>query len=159
PEDYLRNGNARREQALASLVRSCIAIARGTFETGTTPSEIARRLFGAEAARDLGVIERAASAPAATTQTGWAAELAHVTLEFLASLIPISAAANVLSRGLQLRFDGNNAITLPTINQIPASFTGQGKAIQVKQFQTAAGTTLLPHAFKAITTLTHEMLT
>jgi HK97 family phage major capsid protein len=158
PEDLDRNGHAR-EAAVRSLSRSTIAIGRAAFEPRAA-GEIARKAWGSDAARDVtALVQRAVSAPALTTTTGWAAELAHVTLEFLDSLVGQSAAADLLSRGLQLTFEGNQTINLPTMAQTPAGFVGQGKPIPIVQYTTASSVKLEPHKFAVATTLTRELLT
>jgi hypothetical protein len=150
--------NAAREAAVSSLIRSGLAIARGVRER-SPPSEIARRSWGSEAARDVALVTRAASAPATTTQAGWAAEISHVVLTFLESLIGQSAAAGLVSRGLQLSFAGNQTITLPTMATTPAAgFAGQSKPIPLASYTTAPGVSLSPHKFAVMTSLTHELL-
>src|SRR5580765_4967582 len=60
------------------------------------------------------IVERAASAPAMTTVTGWAAELAiRVVADALEALGPASAGAELLKRGLVLSFDGSGSISAP----------------------------------------------
>ena len=124
PED--RSPDRRRDDAMRSLVRTCISAA-ATIDKSRSPAEYAARRWGSEVARNVDYVVRATSSPATTTQTGWAAELAPVVLMFLASLKPVSAAADVLARGLQLRFDGAGTISLPTITTQPAGFVGQSK--------------------------------
>jgi hypothetical protein len=76
----------------------------------------------------------------------------------LASLIPQSAGADLLGRGLQLSLDGVGAIQLPTIAQKPASFIGEGKPIPVVQYAVAAGPQLTPSKLALITSLTREII-
>jgi hypothetical protein len=139
-------------------VRAAIAVTHGAIDSSVRPVDFARRRWGSDEARNVGLVTRAASAPAMTTTTGWAAELAHVTQLFLASLVPVSSAADLLARGVQVRFNGDAAITFPTITQGQATFIGQGKPIPVVNFQTGAGVKLEPHKLALISTLTREMV-
>jgi hypothetical protein len=143
--------------ALNTLTRSVIVLARSKLDTAIKPSEFTRQHWIDEA-KAIDWMTRATSTAAQTTTAGWAAELAHVVLTFLPSLIPISAGANLLSRGLQLEFDGARAISLPLITPGQATFVAEGKAIPVVQYATSAGVTLQPHKLATITTLTREML-
>jgi hypothetical protein len=93
-----------------------------------------------------------------TTAPGWAQELSHVAIEFIASLVPQSAGADLLGRGFQLKFNGAGSISLPTISQGQASFIGQAKAIPVAQFTTASGLAIVPHKLAMISVVTREML-
>jgi hypothetical protein len=158
PISFRADPDALRDSAIRSLCRSAVAIGRGVFET-LPPRDIANSLWGREASRDLSLVMRGATAPAMTTTTGWAAEVAHVTQQFLATLVPASAAADLLGRGLQLNFAGNATISLPAINLAPAAgFAGQGKPIAVTQYTSSVGVKLEPHKFATSVVLTREML-
>jgi hypothetical protein len=113
---------ARRDAVITSLVRASIAAAHNAFDKNVRAVEYAKQHWGSVEARSVELVTRAASAPAMTTTTGWAAELAHVATQFIASLVPQSAGADLLGRGLQLRFDGLASISLPTITQGQAAF-------------------------------------
>jgi hypothetical protein len=145
------------EATMASLARAAVALGRSAFEPGVRPPEMAKRAFGSD--RGVELILRAASSPAMTTTTGWAAELSQLTHLFLASLVGVSAGVELLGRGLQVRFNGSGVVALPTIAVgSGATFVGQGKAIPVVQFPTAAGVQLVPHKLALIATLTREMV-
>src|SRR5262249_3446625 len=101
---------------------------------------------------------RAATNPATTTTAGWAAELSPVSLVFLQALRGISAGAELLRRGLQVRFNGEGQILLPTIAQGQAGFVGQGKPIPVGQCASSRGASLLPHKLALISALTRQMV-
>jgi hypothetical protein len=149
--------NAIAEVAAQHLARAALAAANGRLAR-IDPIDYARRTWGVEGSREVGrLLTRAASAPATTTQSGWAAELSHVILQFLGLLVPSSGAANLLNRGLALSFDGAGTISLPTMSIGAASFIGQGKPIPVVQFQTSS-LQLQPRKLALITTLTAEML-
>jgi hypothetical protein len=124
PEDIHRNGTA----GARSLVRAAIATAQRTLDGGVQPPDYLRRRWADDPRAAL--VLRAASSPAMTTTTGWAAEIAHAVVSFLGLLVPVSAGAELLGRGLQLRFDGVASISLPTISLGQAGFVGQGKPIR-----------------------------
>jgi hypothetical protein len=150
--------DAVREQAVTTLTRAAIAVARGAFDRNTRPADYARKTWGSNESRAVDLVLRAASSPAMTTTSGWASELAQVTIMFLASLVPQSAGADLLGRGLQVRFDGRAAVQLPTIALGQgATFVGQGKPIGVAQFPTAGGIKLEAHKLATITSLSREM--
>jgi hypothetical protein len=149
--------NIARERGLTALTRACIATAARAADNNVRPGDYARRTWGAEAA-SVELILRAATSPAQPTTAGWAQELAHVTLTFLASLVGVSAGADLLSRATQVRFDGNVGVTFPNITTTTAGFIGSGKPIPVAQLQTSTGVRLDPHGFKIITVLTREMI-
>jgi hypothetical protein len=151
-----RNPESVRDNTVASLTRAAIATANNVLNRNVSASEFARTHWGGDRVAEY--VLRAASSPAMTSTPGWAQELAPVTLQFLASLSPQSAGADLLGRGIQLRFDGYKSISLPTIGQGQAGFIGEGKAIPVVQFQTAPGVKLDPHKLALISTLTREMI-
>jgi hypothetical protein len=128
-------------KAIAQLERAPIA-------------EVVNRLWPSD------LITRAASAPAITTTTGWAAELVRrITAEALDALGPASAGAQVLREGLVLGWDGAGAISAPGIvaGAGNASFVAEGAPIPVRQLASAAAI-MLPYKLATIAVLTREML-
>jgi HK97 family phage major capsid protein len=104
--------------------------------------------------------QKAASAPALTTVTGWAAELVQtVYSEFMALLVPASVMPRLSAKGLALTFGRAGRIVIPTRNATPSiagSFVGEGAAIPVRQ--AGFGTqSLVPKKLAVITTWTREM--
>jgi HK97 family phage major capsid protein len=108
----------------------------------------------------FGAITRAASAPAMTTTTNWAAELVSTAiLDFVESLFPNSIYPRLSSIGGRFTFGRNGIISLPRRNATPTiagSFVGQGAPIPVRQGAFSA-VTLTPKKMAVITTLTREM--
>lgn len=153
PEDLLRRDLAH--EAAGSIYRAALATALCTHTT-TKPVDYVHKTWGND--RAATAVLRAASVPASTTGTGWAAELAQTSIRWIASLVPISAGAAMLSRGLQVTFDGERTISFPTIAQGQAGFVGQGKPIAVVEFATAVGVKLEPHKLGLIAGLTREMV-
>jgi len=103
---------------------------------------------------------KAASAPAMTTVTGWAAELVQtVNADFMATLMPSSVFPSLSAMGLGLTFGANGKINLPTRNATPTiagSFVGEGNPIPVRQAAFSA-VILTPKKMAVITTWTKEM--
>jgi hypothetical protein len=150
--------HAIEERTIGALVRSAIATAHGVYDKTVRASDYARKTWGSEAAREVNLITRAAALPATTTQSDWAGLFSQVTVTFLSSLAPASAGADLLGRGLQLRFDGAGAISLPMMSAGQAGFVGQSQPIPVVEYQTTAGVKLEPHKLALGVTLTFEML-
>jgi hypothetical protein len=150
--------DALDRHAVTSFIRSTIALANASLNPGMRVDEFIRQRWGSDTGRSVDWLTRAASTPAQTTVPGWAADLAHVTKIFIASLVGISAGADLLQRGLRLSFDGAGSILLPLINPGSTSFLREGAPIPVRQFQTLAGATLVPCKLSTISVVTREMI-
>jgi len=105
-------------------------------------------------------VERAATAPAMTTVTGWAAELATtVYANFMETLMPKSVFPRLSAMGLSLSFGRAGRISIPTRARTPTvagSFVGEGAPIPVRQGQFTAQI-LTPKKMAVITQWTREM--
>ena len=103
---------------------------------------------------------KAASAPAMTTVTGWAAELVQTLFaSFMETLMPKSVYPRLSSKGLTLSFGRNGRISIPTRSLTPAisgSFVGEGQPIPVRQGAFTAQV-LTPKKMAVITTWTREI--
>jgi hypothetical protein len=154
PEDRHRNGN----RATDALVRAVITVADGKLNPDRVTSEFMTRRWGSEAAADVATVLRAASAPATTTNAGWAGLWATTVLSYLSNLIPYSAGADLLQRALVLTFDGANQISIPTVSAPLADFVQQGAPIPVVQAVSGIQTNLSPCKFAVITVLTREVV-
>jgi HK97 family phage major capsid protein/HK97 family phage prohead protease len=103
---------------------------------------------------------RAASAPAMTTTTGWAAELVTTLFSnMIDTLMPFSVYPGLSARGGRFNFGRNGVISIParnTATTVAGSFVGQGSPIPVRQGAFTV-TTLTPKSLKVITTFTREM--
>lgn len=103
---------------------------------------------------------RAATAPAMTTQAGWAAELVQqVVTDFMDTLLPKSVYPRLAALGLGLTFGRNGRIIIPTRSLTPAiagSFVGEGQPIPVRQGHFTSQT-LVPKKMAVITTWTREI--
>lgn len=152
----LHSKNARPSDL---IVRS--AIVNGVAEMlHQQPLDVMERLYGDDQA--LGMVIKAAVAPATTTVAGWAAELVNTAMtDFLdtlrqESVYPALAAAG----GGRLTFGPNaGAIKIPSRSPTPSiggSFIGEGAAIPVRRLALTS-TTLAPYKMGVITTFTREM--
>jgi HK97 family phage prohead protease/HK97 family phage major capsid protein len=103
---------------------------------------------------------RAASAPAMTTVTGWAAELVQTLFaSFMETLMPKSVYPRLSSKGLSLTFGRNGRISIPTRSLTPSiagSFVGEGQPIPVRQ-GAFTSQVLSPKKMAVITTWTREI--
>ena len=106
------------------------------------------------------LLARGATAPAMTTVTGWAAELAQRRVaDAIAALGPASAGAEILKRGLLLNFDGRAQISAPgfVAEFGNGGFVAEGQPIPVRQLN-ATPALMQPHKLASIAVLTREML-
>src|SRR5262245_34846790 len=83
-----------------TFVRAVIASGLGALDKRTTPSDYAKRQWND---RNIEMILRAAASPATIAGTP---ALAAVAVAFLDTLVPMSAGADLLSRGVGLNFAG-----------------------------------------------------
>jgi HK97 family phage major capsid protein/HK97 family phage prohead protease len=129
---------------------------------GKSPAETCEKIYGDHEATKLmtEIVMRAASAPAMTTVTGWAAELVQQTYTaMMETLMPKSILTRLAAAGLSLSFGRAGKINIPTRSRTPSiagSFVGEGQAIPVRQgaFTSQA---LTPKKMAVITTWTREM--
>jgi hypothetical protein len=146
---------------LAPLVRGLIASARSCFTPDRDPCRVARQMWPDDKAT-FGLLTRAASTAATTTDPAWAGPaLAHtIVYDLLTNLGPLSVAGELLKRGITLSFDGVAEIKVPgiTVSAGYASFVGENKPIPVHQLPVSAGAVLTPSKFATIVTLSGEMI-
>jgi hypothetical protein len=85
--------------------------------------------------------------------------LGTVATAFLSALVPMSAAAALIERGLSLSFDGAATIGVPNIAPPSAAFVAEGLPAPVQQASTSsAGASLVPHKLTSIVVLTDELV-
>jgi HK97 family phage prohead protease/HK97 family phage major capsid protein len=126
------------------------------------PHEARVKIYGDDEPTKLmtDLVLRAASAPAMTTVTGWAAELVQQTYTaMMETLMPKGILTRLAAKGLSLTFGRAGKINIPTRSRTPSiagSFVGEGMPIPVRQgaFTSQA---LTPKKMAVITTWTREM--
>jgi hypothetical protein len=138
---------ALQVRAVRSLARAAIAAA--THKLNPQRS----RLWRDDA--DVQYLLRAATSPASLTS---ASALVPVTQQFLASLQPLSAGAQLLDMGIGLSFDGTGSISLPTISQVFADWVAELAAIPSRAGTTAGGPLLTPCKLAVLCSLSGEMV-
>lgn len=129
---------------------------------GIMPDQARHRIYGDDEEHKavLEWTQRAATAPALTTVTGWAAELVQqIYADMMQLLFPKSIFPRLSAKGLALNFGRAGKIILPTRSRTPSiagSFVGEGMAIPVRQgaFTTQ---TFTPKKLAVITSWTREM--
>ena len=130
--------------------------------TGKSVEETRLRVYGDDDGTHVfcDIVTRAASAPAMTTVTGWAAELVHTTYaDLMPILMPQAILTRVAPKGLTLSFGQTGRIVIPTRSRTPSlagSFVGEGLAIPVRQGMFTSQT-LTPKKMAVISTWTREM--
>jgi hypothetical protein len=105
------------------------------------------------------LLTRAAVAPADTSTSGWASQLAGKAVAgFIASLAPESAAAKLMQAGTFINMDGVAELTVPwpSTNPQPA-FVAEGGAIPVAQGALTGVTLGPPSKLAAIEAFTREL--
>jgi HK97 family phage prohead protease/HK97 family phage major capsid protein len=129
---------------------------------GQTIDDMRQKIYGDDEITRVvsDYVLKAASAPAMTTVTGWAAELVQqIYAEFMQVLLPMSVFAPLSAKGLSLTFGSAGRIIIPTRSLTPSlsgSFVGEGMPIPVRQ-GAFASQTLVPKKCAVITTWTKEM--
>jgi hypothetical protein len=97
PEDLPRFTTTAREGVVTSLVRAVIATGLGKLDHNLRPHDFARKTWPGD--RAVADVLRAATSPTTIATT---TPLAQVTAAFLPTLVPLSAGADLLQRGLGL---------------------------------------------------------
>jgi HK97 family phage prohead protease len=143
------------------VVRAAIIRAKAKIDNVDIDT-MRRKIYGDhEATRMMAdLMLKAASAPAETTVTGWAAELVRtIWAAWMDVLLPHSVYPKLAARGIGLTFGANGKIIIPTRNLTPAvsgSFVGEGAPIPVRQ-GAFSSQTLVPKKMAVITSWTREM--
>jgi HK97 family phage major capsid protein/HK97 family phage prohead protease len=153
---------ARKLEPFDHVVRAA-TIAMLSHIRHQNPTDVLKAEYGEDrttkAVTDL-MVTRAASAPALTTTTGWAAELVQTGyLDIIDTLIADSVYPALRAAGGQYTFGRNGVVSLParsTATTVAGSFVGQGAPIPVRQGAFTA-TTLTPKKLAVITTFSREM--
>ena len=107
------------------------------------------------------LVGKAASVPALTTVTGWAAELVRIDYQgWMDQLFPLAVAPRLISRGMSFTFGpGFGIIQIPMRSATPTvagSFVGEGAPIPVRQAGFASQQ-LTPKKLAVISTFSREI--
>jgi HK97 family phage major capsid protein/HK97 family phage prohead protease len=143
------------------LARACTVAVRAK-SWGRLPDETRALIYGddEETKTVCDLVLRAASAPAMTTVTGWAAELVQQKYtDLMPLLMPKAILTRLAAKGLSLSFGTTGRIIIPTRSRTPTiagSFVGEGAAIPVRQ-GAFTSQTLVPKKLAVISTWTREM--
>jgi len=143
---------AVRRAAVTSFSRACIARARTLGDSGIDARDYITKTWGGD--RIAHLILRSPSTP---TSIADAAALVTVSLALLELLTPMSGAADLFSRALQLRFDRSAQISVPTVALPSAVFVGETQAIPIRIAKMGPGPTLYPNKIGSAVVLTREM--
>jgi hypothetical protein len=149
-----------RKPVAQPLVRAILATAHASYTGDRDVRRVVKQMWPDDKAT-LALVTRAASAPARTDVSGWAAELAINTIaELLVALGPQSAGSQLLRRATVLTLGRYESVTVPALVAAAtnASFVGQGGAIPFRQIDTSKSAKLEPRKLATGFSLTREMI-
>jgi hypothetical protein len=110
--------------------------------------------------RPVELLLRTPTSPAALGGSGWADKLAaSAVADVITGLVPISAAADLIGRGLRVNFDGYASIAIPgrvVVSTDAGGFIGEGTSIPVRA-PALASLTLTPFKLGVISVLSNEI--
>lgn len=152
---------AKKSEAKDVMIRSAVCQLMAHLERRSAYDIMTARYGEDETVKTmLDVVTKAATAPATTTTTGWAAELVQTSiLDFMESLLPASIYPSLRARGGNFTFGRNGIVSIPSRNtgtSLAGSFVSQGSPIPVRQ-GAFTSTTLTPKKMAVITTFTREI--
>lgn len=169
PVQNVRNGEilftstiGKKDLNILDLIVRAGTIAYVSKNWGKPAHEVRTQIYGDDEGTKLftDFILRAASAPAMTTVTGWAAELVQQTYAaMMPTLMPQAILTRLAARGLSLQFGRAGKIIIPTRSRTPSiagSFVGEGQAIPVRQ-GAFTSQSLTPKKVGCISSWTKEM--
>jgi HK97 family phage prohead protease/HK97 family phage major capsid protein len=154
--------NRKKDLELMDYLVRAATVAYVARAEGRSPHEVRQRIYGDDEGTHVlvDIVTRAASAPAMTTVTGWAAELVQTTwTDLMPLLMPKAILTRLATKGLTLSFGATGRIIIPTRSRTPSlagSFVGEGLAIPVRQGMFTSQT-LTPKKLAVISTWTREM--
>jgi hypothetical protein len=118
-----------------SIPRAAFATLMTALRGGGQPAAVAQRMWPGD---DVTMaVLRAATTGGTTTGAGWAADLAQTALSaWLPTLYPISAAGELIRRGLTLTIEPNAHVAVPGRSNAPAAvaWVGEGAPIPARQY-------------------------
>jgi hypothetical protein len=151
PLTTFRKPAAAEPAGLNSLVRAVIARAAAVLDGGVRAADYAAATWPNDAAVPL--ILRAASVPTTMSSTA----LAPVVVQFATALRPLSAAGELMARGIALTNFGRGLVAVPSFAPGESEFVAEAAPIPVKQF-VSSGPTLSPYKLATIAVMSGELL-
>lgn len=107
------------------------------------------------------IISKANAAPGSTGTSGFGAEISpDLVGDYLQTLAPLSAAAQIIGMGLQVNMGAAASMTLPAREGAPSttvSWVGELNPVAVRQYELNADCQLVPKKFGLIITVTREL--
>jgi Phage capsid family len=150
---------AARGRPSDHIVRCLVATAIAQFERADA-DEVCERLYPGDRATAL--VLRAATAPADTTTSGWASQLATSSIaDLVQTLGPANAGGELMRRGIALEFGQSAQINAPAVISAAigaSAWIGQGLPIPARALSVGAGATLVPKKVAAIFAVTRDLL-
>jgi len=141
------------------LARAATAHLR-SFITGAKPASIAKSMWGDD--HVTGIILKATTGPATTTGSNWASALAGIAIyDTIQSITSISAAAELIDRGLKLNMDHIGELRVPgrVLNAAAAGqWVAEGAPIPARALSFSNATILRPRKLSVLTSYTREMI-
>jgi Phage capsid family len=142
------------------LYKAAACVLRGAA-TATPPEKIAKSLYAGD--DNVAAVIKAASTQADLTTPDWAGVLAHdvIASELIQRLTALSAAANLMQRGLRVDLTGKGSITIPGRSFNPQTAGGwiaEGQPIPLRQPPIIPGPKLAPRTLAVLATFTSEMV-
>jgi Phage capsid family len=157
-DEQPRNSRPRAEKYVE---RACYAAARHAMALHGEGSveQVAKALWSYDDVTPL--VLKAATSPATTTTSGWAAQLATSAVgDFVSSLVPFSAGAKLFAAAVRINLDGIASILFPSrsgpIDPAAVPWVAQGAPIPVGQFTLTSATLGPMHKLAVIAVLTRE---
>jgi hypothetical protein len=151
------NPFGRRLRPATHLYRAAAAHLR-SYVSRSTPLRAAEQMFG----RDIVTAEilKAASTPAETTTAGWALEIVRVAIfDMIQSITSLSAAAEVITRGLKLNMDGLGTLRVPgrVVNPTAAgAWIAEGNPAPARALSFSNAAILQPRRLSVLYTYSRE---
>ena len=148
-----------KPRASTYLFRACAAHLRAHVSR-SSPEREAKSMFGDDAVTDI--VLKAASQPAAISGTsGWAASLAGIAIyDLVQTAASLSAAADIINRGLKLNMDGIAEYRVPgrVLNAAAAGqWVAEGMAAPVRALSFSNAAILRPRKLQVVTTYSREL--
>jgi hypothetical protein len=144
--DFEAHDRRNREAGLLSLTRAAIVACRGVRRRG---------LASPWRDDDADLILRSPVPPLTISDSQ---AFVRIAIAFLSALQPISAAAAVLSRTVQVDLAGVGAASVPSLKWPPLSFVGEGQPAPSVVGSTTAGPMLEPFKLLSLQSFSNELL-